>query len=198
MPGQCRDARGSADVATTAGRATDQLSADPAVPLPVCPGMRCAGHPLPDWHAATSGKSDASNTIVTTATTGVASSLQPSVRMLALTLPLGLSRDDAASPAVCSSAIRVLGVYCTFPFLREVSQPAAGAPPPPPPLTHSPACRTRPSSRTVGQPSFMLWPAAASQCGYKPPGPWETSQMPSSPLPTWPAEAGVSHHTLSC
>ena len=41
--------------------------------------------------------------------------------MLALTLPLGLSRDDDAPPTVTSSAVRVLGVYCTFSCLREVS-----------------------------------------------------------------------------
>jgi hypothetical protein len=39
--------------------------------------------------------------------------------MLALTLPLGLSRDDDAPPTVTSSAVRVLGVYCTFSCLRE-------------------------------------------------------------------------------
>jgi hypothetical protein len=45
--------------------------------------------------------------------------LQPALRMLALTLPLGLSRDDDAPPTVTSSAVRVLGVYCTFSCLRE-------------------------------------------------------------------------------
>lgn len=44
--------------------------------------------------------------------------------MLALTLPLGLSRDDDAPPTVSSSAVRVLGVYCTFSCLREVSLPS--------------------------------------------------------------------------
>lgn len=40
--------------------------------------------------------------------------------MLALTLPLGLSRDDSATPVVSSSSVRVLGVYCTLSCLREV------------------------------------------------------------------------------
>lgn len=41
--------------------------------------------------------------------------------MLALTLPLGLSKDEQASSQVVASAVRVLGVYATFPSLREVS-----------------------------------------------------------------------------
>lgn len=79
--------------------------------------------------------------------------LQPSLRILALTLPLGLSRDDDALPSVTSSSVRVLGVYCTLSCLREVRAIV---------VVVSPfsylllLLRIRPFSRTVGQPSFML------------------------------------------
>ena len=49
--------------------------------------------------------------------------MKPSLHIiiLALTLPLGLSRDDSISSVISSSAVRVLDVYRTLPCLRKVS-----------------------------------------------------------------------------
>ena len=77
--------------------------------------------------------------------------------MLALTLPLGLSRDEDALPTVTSNAVRVLGVYCTFSYLREVRHLCTFSS-----LTPSISHRMRPFSRTVGWLFYMLWPALVS------------------------------------
>ncbi|CAI8024384.1 HEAT repeat-containing protein 6 [Geodia barretti] len=57
--------------------------------------------------------------VLATLSSPAMSQLKSSLQALAITLPLGLSRDATAAPSVSSGAVRVLGVYCTFPSLRQ-------------------------------------------------------------------------------